>query len=147
MSVLTMSREEREAFLAGVHIGVLAVAREDGPPSVTPIWYVYEPGGDVVFTTDAGSPKTALLRATGRATLCAQTEAPPYQYVVVEGAVAVSEGVDSAWRRDLGRRYLGPELGDMYADATAENEATAVTVRLTPERWRTADYAKQFGGG
>jgi PPOX class probable F420-dependent enzyme len=145
MTALSMSKDEREAFLAGAHIGVLAVSRDDGPPSVTPIWYAYEPGGDVVFTTDGGSPKTALLRDAGQATLCAQTETAPYQYVVVEGAVAVSDGVDRAWRRGLGHRYLGPELGDMYADATAENEATAVTVRLTPERWRTVDYGKQFG--
>jgi PPOX class probable F420-dependent enzyme len=145
MTALSMSKDEREAFLAGARIGVLAVARGDGPPSVTPIWYAYEPGGDVVFTTDADSPKTALLREAGQAALCVQTETAPYQYVVVEGAVAVSDGVDSVWRRGLGHRYLGPELGDMYADATAENEANAVTVRLTPERWRTVDYAKQFG--
>ncbi len=144
MGQLTMTKEEREAFLAGVHIGVLAV-NGDGAPSVTPIWYSYEPGGDVVVTTDVTSPKTALLRAAGRAALCVQTESAPYQYVVVEGPVTVGDGVDSAWRRQLADRYLGTELGALYNDATMAHEATAVTVRLTPEKWRTVDYQKEYG--
>lgn len=146
MGELSMTKDEREAFLAGVHIGVLAAsAAGDGPPVVTPIWYTYEPGGEVVLTTDGGSPKVAALRAAGSASFCVQTEAPPYRYVVVEGPVSISDGVDSAWRREVSRRYLGAELGDAYADSTMEHEPTAVTVRLTPRRWRTVDYTKQFG--
>src|SRR4051794_31061175 len=140
-----MTKDEREAFLAGPHIGVLAAVRADGgPPVVTPIWYSYEPGGDVVVTTDGHSPKTDALRASGVASFCVQTETAPYQYVVVEGPVSISDGVDSTWRRDLARRYLGDELGDAYADGTLEHEGSAVTVRLTPERWRTVDYNEQF---
>jgi PPOX class probable F420-dependent enzyme len=139
-----MSKEEREAFLAGVHIGVLAV-NGDGVPSVTPIWYTYEPGGDVVVSTAADSPKTALLRATGQASLCVQTETAPYIYVVVTGAVTIDDVTDPAWRRELAHRYLGPELGDMYIESTRDSEASSVTVRLTPQRWHTTDYQKQFG--
>jgi nitroimidazol reductase NimA-like FMN-containing flavoprotein (pyridoxamine 5'-phosphate oxidase superfamily) len=43
---VSMSAGEREAFLAEVHVGVLAV--EGGPgrgPLVTPVWYSYRPGG------------------------------------------------------------------------------------------------------
>ena len=149
MGQLTMTREEREAFLAGVHVGVLAVAGDgDGAgaaPLVTPIWYSYEPGGDVVVSTGTAANKTELLRRAGRATFCVQTEAAPYQYVVVEGAVTVAEGVDPVWRRALARKYLGDELGDMYYESTKDHEASAVTIRLTPERWRTTDYNKQFG--
>ena len=86
----------------------------------------------------------AQLRSAGTASLCVQTETAPYKYVVVEGTVSVDDGVDSSWRRDVARHYLGNELGDMYADATAESEPTAVTVRLTPSRWRTTDFGKQW---
>jgi PPOX class probable F420-dependent enzyme len=144
MGELTMTKDEREAFLADVHVGVLAVNGE-GAPSLTPIWYEYEPGGDVLITTAADSPKTALLRAAGRANFCVQTEAAPYKYVVVEGPVTIEDGVDSDWRRALAKRYLGDELGDMYTDATMDSEPGSVLVRITPERWRTTDYAKQFG--
>jgi hypothetical protein len=114
---------------------------------VTPIWYSYQPGGDVVITTDASAPKTDQLRRAEQASFCVQTEAAPYQYVVVAGPVTITEGVDSAWRRELSRRYLGDELGDMYFVSTLEHEQTAVTVRLTPQKWHTVDYNKQFGGG
>jgi PPOX class probable F420-dependent enzyme len=144
MGQLTMTKAEREAFLAGVHIGVLAV-NDDGVPSLTPIWYTYEPGGDIVMETQSDSPKTKALRAAGRASLCAQTEEAPYKYVVVDGSVTIEDGVDPDARRALAHRYLGRELGDMYYDATAASEQSSVTVRLTPERWKTTDYTKQFG--
>ena len=146
MGMMTMSKDEREAFLAEARVGVLAVSPGGGAaaPLLTPIWYSYEPGGDVLMTTDAGSTKTAQLRSAGTASLCVQTETAPYKYVVVEGTVSVDDGVDSSWRRDVARHYLGNELGDMYADATAESEPTAVTVRLTPSRWRTTDFGKQW---
>ncbi len=144
MGQLTMTKAEREAFLADVRVGVLAV-NGDGVPSLTPIWYSYEPGGDILITTAADSPKTALLRAAGAASLCVQTETAPYKYVVVQGPVAIEDGVDSAWRRSVAHRYLGAELGDMYADATMESEPGSCTVRLTPQRWHTTDYGKQFG--
>lgn len=146
MGVMTMTKEEREAFVAEARVGVLAVSGTDGaPPSLTPIWYTYQPGGDVVMETSGASPKTALLRATGTASLCVQTETPPYKYVVVEGPVSITDALDEAWRRGLARRYLGDELGDMYADATKEQAAGAVTIRLTPARWHTTDFAKQWG--
>jgi len=146
MAGMTMSKQEREAFLADARVGVLAVAGADGaPPSLTPIWYTYEPGGEIVMETAGTSPKTALLRAAGRASLCVQTEAPPYKYVVVEGPVGITDALDETWRRGLARRYLGDELGDMYADATKEQAAGAVTIRLTPTRWHTTDFGKQWG--
>lgn len=145
MGVLSMTRHESETFLAGLHVGVLAVSRaEGGAPIVAPIWYSYEPGGEIVMTTDSASVKVKALRTVGVASLCAQTEDAPYRYIVVEGPVRVVDGVDPSWRRSLAHRYLGAELGDVYTDLTADSEASAVTIRLTPRRWRTLDYTKQF---
>jgi PPOX class probable F420-dependent enzyme len=145
MGALTMTKQEREAFLAGTHIGVLAVAggADGAAPIITPVWYSYEPGGDVVLSTGAASDKTAALRRTGRASLCVQTETAPYQYVVVEGSATVTDGVDQDWRRDVARRYLG-DFGDAYVESTKDEQATSVTVRLAPDRWRTTDYGKLF---
>jgi PPOX class probable F420-dependent enzyme len=144
MGELTMTKQEREDFLAGTHIGVLAANGGDGAPVLTPIWYSYEPGGDVLITTGAASNKTSALREAGHASMCVQTEGAPYQYVVVEGPVAITDGVDSDWRRGVARRYLGDVLGDAYIESTADTESTAVTVRLSPQKWRTTDYNKLF---
>jgi PPOX class probable F420-dependent enzyme len=139
MAAISMSKSEREQFLADVHIGVLAVAREDGPPLVAPVWYRYSPGGDVEFTTARDSEKARLLAASGRASLCAQREALPYAYVTVDGTVETAESSPEA-REDIAVRYLGDELGAAYLASTGEVDN--VIVRLRPERWRTVDYAK-----
>ena len=43
---MKLTKEEREAFLADLHVCVLGVNHGDIPLAV-PIWYDYEPGGDV----------------------------------------------------------------------------------------------------
>ena len=137
----SMTRAEREAFLADVHVGVLAIEDPGRGPLALPIWYQVE-DGDVLIGMSGDSKKAALLRAAGRATLTVQTEEPPYRYASVEGPVVIE-----ARQRDdfeMASRYLGPELGRWYADNNASTE-DSVVVRLTPERWLTKDFAKLMG--
>jgi nitroimidazol reductase NimA-like FMN-containing flavoprotein (pyridoxamine 5'-phosphate oxidase superfamily) len=141
-----MSKEEREAFLAGVHVGVLSVDDPGHGPLSVPVWYAYEPGGTVDVVTGGQSAKAHRLRAAGRFALCTQTEAPPYAYVSVEGPItAVEDTVSPDERRAMAYRYLGPEFGDLYLEATAEDAAGSVVFRMSPERWLTTDFTKQFG--
>jgi nitroimidazol reductase NimA-like FMN-containing flavoprotein (pyridoxamine 5'-phosphate oxidase superfamily) len=139
-----MSAEEREAFLAGLHVGVLSVADDGGAgPWLAPIWYAYEPGGVVRMITLRRSRKTRLARTAGRASLCVQTEAPPYRYVTVEGpVVGLDEPVDTEERRAIAQRYLGVEMGNAYIAATASTEADEIVLSLRPERWLSADYSR-----
>ena len=144
---LVMTREEREAFLADVHVGVLSVVEEGRGPLTVPIWYSYEPGGDVRIVTDPQSKKGKLLERSGRFSLCAQTEAVPYKYVSVEGPVVSVEPADvEGHTRPMAHRYLGQELGDQYIEATQSEPGRDrnVVIRMRPERWLTVDYAKQF---
>jgi PPOX class probable F420-dependent enzyme len=141
MGQLTMTKAEREEFLAGVHVGVLSVSRPGGAaPAVAPIWYGYEPGGDVVIVTGREAEKTRLVREHGQASLCVQTEELPYRYVTISGPAVVEDTVDQEMRRALAHRYLGPELGDTYIAATEGEDS--VTLRIRPERWHTTDYTK-----
>lgn len=144
---LAMTKDEREAFLAGLHVGVLSIAEPGRGPLTVPIWYDYEPGGELWVITERGSRKGRLLAGAGRASLCAQSEAPPYQYVSVEGPIVAIEPADrERHARPMARRYLGAELGDRYVEATSggEGAGSTVLVRVRPERWLTADYRKQF---
>ena len=86
-----MTESERQDFLAGLHVGVLGIERADGPPLVLPVWYSYEPGGEVEVLTSASSIKGRLAAAAGRASLCAQQEELPYKYVTVEGVAEIDE--------------------------------------------------------
>jgi PPOX class probable F420-dependent enzyme len=140
---LNMSREEREEFLAGVHVGVLSVASDDGGgPLAVPVWYTYRPGGTINVSTGRGTRKAAAVRAAGRFSLCAQDERPPYKYVTVEGPVAIEDASQDE-RRDLARRYLGAEGAELYL--AANPGGNQVMLRMTPERWLTADFGKVWG--
>ena len=139
MSV-TMTREEREQFLVGVHVGVLSVASVDGGgPLAAPVWYAYQPGGTVNVITGGDSRKATAIRAAGRFSLCTQDERPPYRYVTVEGPVTIEE-VSHDERLELARRYLGPEGGDAYVSANPGGGLVAF--RMTPEHWSAVDYSK-----
>jgi nitroimidazol reductase NimA-like FMN-containing flavoprotein (pyridoxamine 5'-phosphate oxidase superfamily) len=139
---LTMTKEEREAFLADVHVGVISVAEDGHGPLTIPVRYSYEPGGEVRIITARASRKGKLLERAGRFSLCAQTETPPYKYVSVEGPIVAIEAADlERDRRPLARRYFGTELGDRYIENTRD-VVGGVLVRMRPERWLTVDYAK-----
>ena len=142
---LAMTRSEREAFLAGVHVGVISIPEPGRGPLTVPIWYAYSPGGELRVITDRGSRKGRLLREGVRVSLCAQTEAPPYLYVSVEGPVIAIETPDPERdRRALAHRYLGQALGDRYVEQTRGDREDGVLVRIRPERWLSVDYRKGF---
>ena len=138
MGQLSMTKQEREEFLAALHVGVLAVERPDGPPLVVPVWYRYIDGVVELFT-ESTSEKVDLLTNAGRASFCSQREEYPYAYVTVEGPVEV-DAVDRETRLDIAVRYLGERAGTYYVDSNAEIDE--VVVRLRPTRWRTMDYSK-----
>ena len=135
-----MTTDEREAFLADLHVGVLAVDEPGRGPHALPIWYQYE-NGEVLVGIEGSSRKAGLLRAAGRASLTVQTEAAPYKYVSVEGPVVLEPASHDALA--MATRYLGEELGTWYVEQDPPT-ADSVTIRLRPEHWRTFDFAKLF---
>jgi PPOX class probable F420-dependent enzyme len=145
---LIMTKQEREAFLADVHVGIISIAEEGRGPLTVPIWYAYDAGGDVRIMTGTESRKGRLLARAGRFSLCVQKETPPYKYVSVEGAIVSTEAADiERDLRPLARRYLGKK-GDRYVEETRNlpTHADNVLIRMRPERWLTTDYSKEDGG-
>jgi nitroimidazol reductase NimA-like FMN-containing flavoprotein (pyridoxamine 5'-phosphate oxidase superfamily) len=134
-----MTQEEREAFLASLHVGVLAIP-SDGAPLTAPIWYDYKPGGDIWVLTGPKSRKGRLLKEGSQITLVAQQESLPYAYVSVEGTVTAIAPEADGDTLHMATRYLGEALGRGYAEANAGAESVRVTIR--PDRWLTVDYAK-----
>jgi PPOX class probable F420-dependent enzyme len=136
-----MSNEERERFLADLHVGVLAVERADRAPLAVPIWYAYEPGGEVSIWTTEGTLKDKLIRAAGRFSFTVQDEAPPYKYVTVEGDVTFVGPADEPEARKIAIRYLGEEAGNAFAD---ENHSpSSIVIRMRPQRWLSVDYLSE----
>ena len=115
---LAMTIDEREAFLAGVHVGILSIATEGRGPLAAPVWYAYEPGGEVRLVTGRNSAKHRLVDAQ----------------------------LDALQRDVLGIaiRYLGERAGRAYAEGNGgpASISRSVLVTLRPERWRSEDYGK-----
>lgn len=140
---VAMTRQEREMFLAGLHVGIISVPEEGRGPLTVPVWYAYEPGGDLRIITGRSSRKRRLLEKVRRFSLCVQTESPPYKYVSVEGPIVGIDGSDvERDLRPLARRYLGTEAGDRYVQTTREEHTDNVLVRMRPERWLAVDFGK-----
>ena len=143
MADTDMTEAEREAFLAGLHVGVLSIARRGKGPLALPIWYLYA-RGEVLLSMSGSSVKANLLRKRVRATLTVQQEAPPYRYVMVEGPVTLApydpdtKEIDT---KELATRYLGAEMGAWYAKHNPPSK-DSVVARLVPEQWLTVDYSK-----
>ena len=140
MADTDMTDAERDEFLKGVHVGVLSIQRDGKGPLAVPVWYDVD-DGDLVIMMGNGSVKAKLLRRFGRASFTVQDESLPYQYVMVEGSVTVSNEPTDVTA--MATRYLGPELGAQYAAANPPNDDSAVA-RLTPERFVTVDYGKSM---
>lgn len=138
-----MSRAEREQFLAKPHVGVVSVV-EKGAPLTVPIWYEYQPGGQVTVITGRQSRKARAVDAARWLSVCVQSEAWPYKYVTASGPAAISGGANHASQRAIAVRYLGEEGADRYMTwMTASGEADEqVTIEMTPQIWLTVDYAK-----
>jgi PPOX class probable F420-dependent enzyme len=136
-----MSAKEKQDFLADLHIGVLAINDPAHGPLTVPVWYDYEPGGDLWFLTGPTSRKGKLLKKGARISLCAQTESPPYKYVSIEGPVVAIEPADREKHgRPMAHRYLGQKMGDQYVGR--ESSEASVVVRVRPEQWLAVDYGK-----
>jgi len=135
-----MTSDEREQYLADVHVGVIAVERPDRAPLAVPIWYGYQPGGEVLLWTESGSVKHKLIRDAGRFAITVQDENPPYKYVTAEGDVTGIARADDADVRELAVRYLGREGGGQFTDQNLT--PTSVVIRMRPQRWLSTDYSK-----
>lgn len=136
-----MSAEARERFLAGKHVGVMSIARADGPPLAVPVWYQYQPGGDVIVQTGPESVKYRLVERARAFSLVVQAETPPgYKYVSVSGPVTEIEQETSAEDlKAMAYRYFAPPDADAYLK-TLENERI-VQLRMRPDRWYSADFS------
>ncbi|PXY24769.1 pyridoxamine 5'-phosphate oxidase [Prauserella coralliicola] len=137
---LVMTAAEREKFLSGVHVGVLAVERDGRAPLAVPIWYDYV-DGEVLLWMDRDTVKDRNIRKAGRFSLVAQSEEWPYRYVTAEGPVV---GIDEPPTREqalaITRRYLPEAEAVAYVDGALGD--SSILVRMRPEKWLSNDQSK-----
>jgi nitroimidazol reductase NimA-like FMN-containing flavoprotein (pyridoxamine 5'-phosphate oxidase superfamily) len=137
---VALAPEERTRFLAEPHIGALSVADRDGrAPLTVPIWYQYEPGGDLWVLTGTASRKAELIRAAGRVSLMADVTEPTVRYVSVEGPVVAEEPATKEQLTEMSARYLPAARVAEYVEWSWKEHGEQVVFRIRPQRWLSAD--------
>ena len=139
---LTMSRAEREEFLAGVHVGVLSVASGDGGgPLAVPVWYAYQPGGTGERDHRPRHPQGRGPSGPRAGSACApRTSARPTSTSRSRARSSIEDGrpTPSGWSWPAGT--WAPKAGDAYM--AANPGGTQVMIRMTPEHWLSVDYGR-----
>ena len=133
-----LTEQEREAFLAEVHVGIISVVLPvpDRSPLAVPIWFSFDPAEGVSVIMERTSRKGQAIEQAGRFTLVVQQESVPYRYVSVAGPVVAARPIEDGDIEQIARRYLGTRMGIAYA---SEIGSSARTYRYTmgPQRWYT----------
>lgn len=140
-----MSPQDREAFMAEPHVGVVATLRRDGRPYTVPVWHLWD--GDHVWLTGTESRVWCRqLMADSRLSLCVEALQPVAGHVDIDGTGEVLLAADfDIWpiSRRLAEKYVGRgDPGNAAAvDAFFANMQTEprLLVRITPEVWRAID--------
>jgi PPOX class probable F420-dependent enzyme len=137
-----MSRAQIEEFLQAPRHAIVGTNRRDGPPQLTPVWYLYEKG-KLYTTMFVKSAKYRNLRRDPRIGICIVGDHPDARAVMIYGTVEFwpehSEAYqDYGWR--VTRRYHeSDEAARKYKESLASDEESVMVV-VTPERILAHDF-------
>jgi PPOX class probable F420-dependent enzyme len=130
----TLDSEQITAFLVeGTRTAKLAVVRKDGSPLVTPVWFLVDSDGTIVFTTGKRTVKGRALKREPRVSICVEDDRPPFAFVRVDGVAELSE--DPADLRlcaiRIAERYMGTERAQEFGERNSVPGEVVVRVRPT----------------
>ncbi|MER7046229.1 pyridoxamine 5'-phosphate oxidase family protein [Streptomyces jumonjinensis] len=138
---MTLTREERQQFLAEPHIAALAVETGDEgrAPLAVPVWYQYAPGRDVWIMTGLGSRKERLIARAGRFSLLVDRVEPSVRYVSVEGPVVSAAPATRQQLVEITARYLPARKVASYVEFAEKELGEQVVIHMRPQRWNSAE--------
>jgi PPOX class probable F420-dependent enzyme len=122
-------------------VAVLATYRRDGTALLSPVWHEWHDNGFNVVT-GSGGVKAHHLRRDPRASIVVYEDGPPYRGLELRATARLSTPEDKSIIRRIATRYLGPEAGEQYAEATTGDD---LLIRLEPGELRAWDFADDFG--
>ncbi len=137
-----MTQAQTDEFLQAPRHAVVATNRRDGPPQLSPVWYLYE-AGRIYISVRVASAKYRNLRRDPRIGVCVDGAHPDARAVMIYGRAELIEA-DSPWREDMHwritRRYFGSdEEARRFRDEAREWGPRALIV-VTPEKTISQDF-------
>jgi PPOX class probable F420-dependent enzyme len=137
----SMTPTQVEAFLAAPRHAVVATNRIDGPPQLSPVWYVYE-AGCLYISIGAGTAKHVNLLKDPRISVCVDGGHPDARAVMIYGMAELVEGAtplreEMTWR--IIRQYHESEEAALrYADQM--RDVPSVLLIVTPQQIISQDF-------
>ncbi len=131
----TLDGEELRAFLlAGTRTAKVAVVRRNGSPLVTPVWFLPDEDGSIVFETARSSVKGLALARDPRVSICVEDDEPPFGFVRIDGIAELSHDLDEllSWTTRIAARYMGDERAEEFGRRNAV--ASEMLVRVRPRK-------------
>ena len=130
----TLEADQISAFLrAGTRTAKVAVVRKDGSPLVTPVWFLVDDDGTIVFTTGKRTVKGRALERDPRVSICVEDDEPPFGFVRVDGVAELTE--DPAELRlfatRIAERYMGAVRAEEFGERNSAPGEIVVRVRPT----------------
>jgi PPOX class probable F420-dependent enzyme len=132
--VRTLDAEQIRAFLTeGTRTAKVAVVRKDGSPLVTPVWFLVEVDGTIVFTTGERSVKGRALGRDPRVSLCVEDDERPFGFVRVDGVAELSEDPEELrlFATRIAERYMGAGRAAEFGERNSAPGEIVVRVRPT----------------
>ena len=126
--------ELRAFLLAGTRTAKVAVVRADGSPLVTPVWFLPDENGSIMFETGRSSVKGRALSRDPRVSICVEDDEPPFGFVRLDGIAELSDDQDEllAWTIRIAVRYMGDDRAEEFGRRNAA--PSEMLVRVRPHR-------------
>ncbi len=137
-----MSHEQIDEFLNASRHAIFAANRIDGPPQLSPIWYLYE-DGKIYINVGRDSAKYRSLSRDPRVSICVDGGHPDARSITIYGTAELILD-NTTWRSDkffsIFRRYID---SDEEARGYIEQwtlETDGVLIVVTPTKILALDY-------
>ena len=139
--MMTMTPAQIDEFLNVPRHAVVGTNPLDGPPQLSPVWYVYEEGR-LYISIVAGSAKHRNLLRDPRISVCIDGCFPDFRTVIIYGTAEMVE-TGHSWQEAMHWRIIRQyheteEDARRYLEATREEQS--VLLVITPDRVISQDY-------
>ena len=142
-----MSSTQLNEFLQSPRHAIAGTNRTDGPPQLSPVWYIYEdapfPKGGLFYVgITKDTAKYRNLQRDPQISLCIDGGREDTRCVIVQGTVEIVEKTDprqQAMRWRIIQHYIAdPDAAKRYAEESKDWETVLLIV--TPQKMITQNF-------
>lgn len=144
-----MNAEQRRAFVREHRTCIFAFQRQQGPPSMSVVYYTTD-GDDVLIATMAARAKAKAVQRLGEASICVLDEKWPLTYLQLYGSARLDSNfdllIDTMLRvGEIMSGHALPKEARAFVEDMARREER-VLIRLSPQ-WSVYTPPVHFNAG